>query len=610
MALQLLGVSRGFATKRSTLGERDRVMNKISLTTRRRNVLGHPFGLLLALLGLISVATLVLSPFVLAQTNPGWNPTGRLNTPRYFHTTTLLPNGKVLVVGGSSGATATSSAELYDPATGAWSVTGSLNIARFLDTAILLQNGKVLVVADASDATGISSAELYDPATGAWSVTGSLNIARSSYTATLLENGKVLVAGGWNTDSAVASAELYDPATGTWSVTGGLLQPRYRQTATLLQNGKVLVAGGSDDGDGVTNLASAELYDPATGTWSSTGNLNVSRILHTATLLPNGNVLVAGGYSHNMVLVDIGLHAASPTSLNGAELYDPATGTWSVTDRLKKARDFHTATLLPDGKVLVAAGEQWTLSDPPCGLTASCLSFHNHLNDAELYDSATGTWSVTAALRASRSRHAATLLLDGLVLVTGGENDTGTLDSAELYDATSVPGTLAVDVLLAEAEVGVPYSGDLQIGGGQSPYVISIVNGSLPPGLSLASSSIVGTPTLAGNKQFTIQVLDQFGAVVTRSLRVKVLKGVAVSNRNLRAGKIGKKFNASLKANGGKKPFTWSLVSGTLPAGLALDTATGTVSGTPAVASVSDLTFRVTDSLGGSFQLTITLTIN
>ena len=563
---------------------------------------------LLVLLLFLLAATFISKQVALAQVSSAWIPTGSLNTPRAFHTATLLLNGKVLVVGGSNGGIASSSAELYDPATGAWSITGSLNIVRFSRTATLLQNGKVLVVADAGGATD-TSAELYDPATGAWSTTGGLNQARSSFTATLLENGKVLVTGGWNTDSAVATAELYDPATGTWSVTGSLIQARYGQTATLLQNGKVLVAGGSDDGDGVTNLASAELYDPATGTWTSTGNLNTSRILHTATLLPNGKVLVAGGYFHNMVLVDVGFYAASPTSLNGAELYDPASGTWTVTGSLNTARDFHTATLLPDGKVLVGAGEQWTPSDPPCGLTASCLSFHNHLKNGELYDSTTGTWIVTAALNAARSRHAATLIPDSAVLVAGGENDTGTLKSAELYKG-SAPASLTVGGLLADAEVGVPYSRDLQIGGGQSPYAISIMNGSLPSGLSLDSSRIVGTPTQAGSQSFTIQVLDQLGTKVTRSLRMKTLKPIASSNTNLRLGKTGKKINLSLKATGGKKPFTWSLVSGTLPPGLALDPVTGKIAGIPTLAGISDLIFRVTDSLGGNFDLTLTLTIN
>jgi hypothetical protein len=164
----------------------------------------------------------------------------------------------------------------------------------------------------------------------------------------LLQNGKVLVAGG----SGDKGAELYDPATGTWSHTANLNIGRRDHTATLLTNGKVLVAGGQPS----SSNNSAELYDAATGTWSITGNLNTPRFWHTATLLPSGKVLVPGGCC----------------SLNSAELYDPATGTWSYTASLNTSRDFHTATLLPNGKVLVADGEDFNLEVS--------------LNSAELYD--------------------------------------------------------------------------------------------------------------------------------------------------------------------------------------------------------------------------------
>ena len=151
----------------------------------------------------------------------------------------------------------------------------------------------------------------------------------------MLPNGKVLVAGGFGADGHnLSSAELYDPATGTWTTTGSLAAGRAEQTATLLPNGKVLVAGGALNGN---ELARAELYDPASGTWSATGKLATARSLHTATLLPDGKVLVAGG-SYNA----------------SAELYDPANGTWTVTDSLANERGNSTATLLPDGNVLVA----------------------------------------------------------------------------------------------------------------------------------------------------------------------------------------------------------------------------------------------------------------
>ncbi|MEP6636271.1 MAG: kelch repeat-containing protein [Acidobacteriota bacterium] len=386
----------------------------------RRNIARGPTGLIMALFGLISVTTQVLEPTALAHppdTTPSWTFTGTLNTGRSGHTATVLTNGKVLVVGGVTTGDFLDTAELYDPATGTWSTAGRLRAGRYLHTATLLPNGKVLVSGGISSTAppefGVTtSSELYDPATGTWSATGNLNTARFWYTATLVANGKVLVVGGAHNPLVLDSAELYDPATGAWTVTGNLNAARYGHTATLLQNGKVLVTGGSDDGDLSSTLASAELYDPAMGTWSNAANLNRSRALHTATLLPDGKVLVAGGYD------------SPPVSLNRAELFDPATGTWSNTRNLIAARDSHTATLLPNGQVLVAGGDDWNAPSRPATL-----------NSAELYEPATGVWSNTAQINTARYSHTVALLQNGKVLVAGGFNNTnGTLNSAELYN--------------------------------------------------------------------------------------------------------------------------------------------------------------------------------
>jgi hypothetical protein len=273
-----------------------------------------------------------------------WSATGSMASARYQHTATLLSDGKVLVVGGYNDYGPVATAELYDPATGTWSAAGSMASARYHHTATLLSDGKVIVAGGYNYNGPQATAELYDPATGTWSATGSMASARYQHTATLLLNGQVLVvAGGSGYYDSLATAEVYEPATGTWSATGSLASARYQHTATLLLNGQVLVAGGSGYYD---SLATAEVYEPATGTWSATGSMASARYQHTATLLPSGKVLVSGGT----------LGGWYSTNVAKAALYDPATGTWSGAGTMKSPRRTHTATLLPDGHVLAAGG--------------------------------------------------------------------------------------------------------------------------------------------------------------------------------------------------------------------------------------------------------------
>src|SRR5271165_2939108 len=267
-----------------------------------------------------------------------WTLTGALHTDRLEHTATHLPSGKVLVAGGWWGQFLTlASTEVYDPVTGQWTPTGLLHTARFAHTATLLPSGTVLVAGggDWNAAAPFASAELYDPATGQRTLTGALNTARTDHTATLLPSGKVLVAGGDNSLTTFASAELYDPATGQWTLTGALNTARTDRTATLLPSGKVLVVGGSTKPVGGDYLDTAEVYDSATGQWTLTGALHTARADHTATLLPSGQVLVAGGFGGSPL---------SQLSLASTEVYNPAMGQWVLTAALNTPREYHTAT--------------------------------------------------------------------------------------------------------------------------------------------------------------------------------------------------------------------------------------------------------------------------
>ena len=270
------------------------------------------------------------------------------------------------------------------------------------------QDKKILPLALTLAALGLNLSVIHQVKAAGFVSASPMNKARNYHTATLLPNGKVLVAGGFGADTG---AELYDPATDTWTVTGSLRVARAGACATLLPNGKVLVVAGGKSSQSFQSTASTELYDPAIGTWTLARPMKHARAdTATATLLPNGKVLVADGGS--------------------SELYDPATGTWTDTGSMggDLTTSLHTATLLPNGNVLGAGG-----------------------TSSQLYDPSTGTWTTTGSLSERRGGHVATLLPNGKVLVAVGNR----LSTAELYDpgsgSWSPTGSLAWDRMWSTA---------------------------------------------------------------------------------------------------------------------------------------------------------------
>ncbi len=363
-----------------------------------------------------------------------WLTNSAMLTTHSGGTATLLQNGKVLIVGGEIDGDTTATAELFEPATGSWKPVGSLHMARTGHCATLLRSGQVLVAGGFSDnyLTGliyINNAELYDPVSETWTETGPLQTARYDFTATLLPDGKVLVAGGANTVTNTATAELYDPASGSWTPTENLNQARAYHTATLLPDGQVMVSGGTSNSFFVPGTRSSiELYNPAQGTWTLGGTMFQARLGHTATLLPNGKVLLAGGITN-------GPPSPPTTPFSSTEIYDPLTGSSSPAASMHSTRAFQTATLLPNGSLLVAGGITDHIGNGSSDGSAT--------NSTEIYDPSADSWTLTGALNTPRFAHRAVLLPSGQILAVGGgtnENEPG-LSSTELFDPTISPST-------------------------------------------------------------------------------------------------------------------------------------------------------------------------
>jgi len=328
--------------------------------------------------------------------------TAHMQIARASHSSTLLPDGKILIAGGFGGSGTESnpyrSTEIYDPRTGNFQPAANMTIGRSGHTATLLKNGKLLIAGGWTGRYNVRrSAELYDPSTGGFTPTGDMVIERAGSIAALLPDGRVLVAGGEDrSENALASAEIYDPATGKFARTGDMTEPRGQATATALRNGNVLIVGGGSGHYPSQNVyRSAEVYDPATGKFTATGQMTVGRHKHAAVLLANGKVLIVGGSDNR------DWHG----EYSSAEIYDPATGKFSVTGTMGAARFKlpYAAVLLNNGTVLVAGG-----------------SF------AEVYDETKGSFSkVEGNLGAARFFASATVLPDGKTLITGGYAESG-----------------------------------------------------------------------------------------------------------------------------------------------------------------------------------------
>jgi hypothetical protein len=416
--------------------------------------------------------------------------TGSLNEGRYAHTATSLADGKVLVTGGwgvlgGGYFTTLATAEVYDPVTSAFTQTGSMVQPRISSAAVRLVSGRVLVVGgwgpvNNGPYTALASAEIYDPATGAFSRTGDMATARSDMTATLLPDGTVLVVGGAGASySYLATAEIYDPVSGTFSPTSTpMVAPRDFHTTTLLPNGRALVAGGC-----LQYACPAELYDVASRSFTAAAVMGSSHFGHSATLLRDGRVLIAGD------------------PYGPAELYDPSTAVFTQAGGSTRERSPATV-LLPNGNVLFTGGGS---------------------KYAERYEPASDAFQPVAALREARSAHTATLLPDGTVLVAGGVGSFFPSRTAERYYESGYVDTVA-PTLTVPADMSVLGSGPE----GATVYfqVTAADDVDASPEVSCAPAS--GSLFPVGTTSVVCTATDRAGNSATAGFRVSVIEPLQV----------------------------------------------------------------------------------
>ena len=347
----------------------------------------------------------VLSMGAMAHGQLIWSNGPAMSTPRGRHTATVLKDGRILIVGGSTSFnTWTTGVEIYDPASNIYQPTGSLNVPRNDHSATLLPDGRVLVIGGYANYRYLSSAEIYNPASGTWSVTQPVYSHGVYHYAILLLDGRVLVVGGsmGGDPGPNDRVEIFDPARNTWSAASNHEGVVGGGGAALLNDGRVLFTGGRN-----TNTY---LYTPSNDTWQAGGAISVLKAYPVSVLLPDGRVMVIGG-------------VARDNDLSHVDIYDPVARAWRQAAPLGQGRVGHTATALPDGRVVVVGGfNSWG---------GDWYNPSNYLNSVEIYNPATGQWEHGPALRSRRGFHTSVLLQDGRLFVAGGHTS-AYLNSTEI----------------------------------------------------------------------------------------------------------------------------------------------------------------------------------
>jgi hypothetical protein len=351
------------------------------------------------------------SPQILSSTSAQ-----SLAAVRWLHQQVTLQDGRVLVVGGRPGAAA-STAEIFDPKDGTWKTTAPMLFGHDWPIAARMCDGSVIVAVGGGP--GGQEAEIYNPTLDTWTDAGAMKYSHIYGTATLLADCRVLIAGGY---SANTHAEVYRPDTGTFASVGTMHDERFFHTVTALPDGRAIAAGGGVDAFGTWyTKSSVDMFDPGTGKWTAVQHMHGVRRAHTATLLPDGRLLVAGGTNGGKADGNEG-----GNQLSSSEIYDVGADTWeAIATPLVTPRTYHTAALMPGGAVLLFGGLDGTAS-----ATSSVEGFFE------------GAWRPLPPLLVDRYLHGSALLDDGTVLVTGGLHQATT----ERYALTEPGGACGSNV--------------------------------------------------------------------------------------------------------------------------------------------------------------------
>jgi YVTN family beta-propeller protein/probable HAF family extracellular repeat protein len=373
-----------------------------------------------------------------------------------------------------------------------WQPAAPLPTAQYFGNAIAMADGAVLVAGgQAAGDVPIPKAASYDSKTNVWSPTPNMSGARSDSAAVTLADGRILITGGNQGSGRTGGAEIFDPATRQWTVAAPMNSPRNRHTLTLLSDGKVLATGGylTHSDPYQQYQRTAEVYDPVLDKWTAVADMAERRVGHSASRLPDGRVLIVGG-------ADYAEYKAT------VEIFNPATGTFSSGPSLSERRYFHSVATLPDGRILIAGG----------------MNFFKQFNDALAYNPVTGQWQAAGVMSKPRVYFSMTLMADGRVLAAGGYSGTAIIAATDVFDPNANSWQPAANMASARylASIAPLKDGGVIVAGGWGPAPMALAevwNGARAiPALTIPRvSAVSGQPaqvvvTTTGPRPVTLAV--------------------------------------------------------------------------------------------------------